>query len=123
MKSIFLFLAFLCLSIQFSNSQELEKQWLSSDNTTNIEFKDNTFKFTSQSDSLIATGDYIKQNNLLITYFSKGNDSIQRYKINTLTDSTLTLSSQGKTIHFNSEKEVIIAEPEKINSEELSVGV
>jgi CNT family concentrative nucleoside transporter len=121
MRSIFLFLAFLCFAIQFSNSQELEKQWLSSDNTSNLEFKDNTFKYTSQSDSLIATGDYIKQNNLIITYFSKGNDSIERYKINTLTDSTLTLLSEGKSFSYTTkiEKEIILATPIKESTAEI----
>jgi len=101
MKQVFLIIAFLCFGFQFSIGQELEKQWLSSDNNTNITFKDNTFKITSPSDSILASGDYIKQNNLVIAYFKKSNDSIQRYKINTLTDSTLTLSSQGKLLNFH----------------------
>ena len=74
MKQVFLIIAFLCFGFQFSIGQELEKQWLSSDNNPNITFKDNTIKISSPSDSIIASGDYIKQNNLVIAYFKKSND-------------------------------------------------
>ncbi len=121
MKSTFLVLAFLCFGLQFSNSQELEKKWLSTSNTSDLTFKDNTFKFTSQTDSLIATGDYIKQNNLLITYFSKANNSVKRFKIDALTDSTLTLTSEGKSFSYINtiKKNTALTTPIKENTAQI----
>ena len=121
MKSTFLVLAFLCFGLQFSNSQELEKKWLSTSNTSDLTFKNNTFKFTSQTDSLIATGDYIKQNNLLITYFSKANNSVKRFKIDALTDSTLTLTSEGKSFTYINtiKKDTALTTPIKENTAQI----
>lgn len=56
----------------------------------------------SAKDNLYASGDYIKQNNLLVFFYNTPNDTIRRYRIQTLTDSTLSFSEQGVTYRFNS---------------------
>ncbi|MEP0265010.1 nucleoside transporter C-terminal domain-containing protein [Dokdonia sp.] len=55
----------------------------------------------SAKDNLQASGDYIKQNNLLVFFYNTPNDTIRRYRIQTLTDSTLAFSEQGVTYRFN----------------------
>ena len=46
------------------------------------------FRFSVSAD-FKASGDYIYQNNLLVFYYNEPFDSVKRYKINELTDSTL----------------------------------
>ncbi|WP_274475116.1 NupC/NupG family nucleoside CNT transporter [Mangrovimonas aestuarii] len=61
---------------------------------------DGEFHYTLEAkDQLMAFGDYMHQNNLLVFYYSKPQDTIRRYKISTLTDSTLTLTENN--IHYN----------------------
>ncbi len=47
------------------------------------------------NDSLKYTGDYIFQNNLLVLFFNKPNDSIRRFRVSQVTDSTLSLSENN----------------------------
>lgn len=44
------------------------------------------------NDSLKSAGDYIFQNNLLVLFFNQPKDSIRRFRVSQITDSTLTLS-------------------------------
>lgn len=46
-------------------------------------------------DSLKSSGDYIFQNNLLVLFFNKPNDSIRRFRVTEVTDSTLSLSEKN----------------------------
>ena len=50
------------------------------------------------NDSLLSTGDYIYQNNLLVLFFNKPKDTIRRFRVSQVTDSTLTLS-EGKLLY------------------------
>lgn len=54
----------------------------------------------SAKDDLYASGDYIKQNNLLIFFYNTPNDTIRRYRVETLTDTTFAFSEQGITYRF-----------------------
>jgi CNT family concentrative nucleoside transporter len=46
-------------------------------------------------DSLISRGDYLFQNNLLVLFFNTPTDSIRRFRVDQVTDSTLTLSENN----------------------------
>ena len=56
----------------------------------------------SAKDNLYASGDYIKQNNLLVFFYNTPNDTIRRYRVETLTDSTFSFSEKGITYSFGS---------------------
>ena len=67
-----------------------------------LELQDGEFKYTLQAkDNLIATGDYIYQNNLLVFYYNQPNDTIRRYKIKEHTDSTLVFTEKGIDYRFS----------------------
>jgi CNT family concentrative nucleoside transporter len=114
MKINVLILVLFCFFLQFISAQELEQKWVSnsaSQSVESIEFLDNEFILTSK-DSLNGSGDYIFQNSLLVAYFTKPKDTIRRFKISSLTDSTLVLVENNKTLQFIPvlEKENTIAE-------------
>ncbi|WP_298418642.1 nucleoside transporter C-terminal domain-containing protein [uncultured Kordia sp.] len=50
--------------------------------------------------NLKASGDYIYQNNLLVFYYNEPTDTIRKYKISTLTDSTLVFNEKSVSYHF-----------------------
>jgi len=56
-------------------------------------------------DNLKASGDYIYQNSLLVFYYNEPTDTIRKYKITTLTDSTLVFTEKNVSYHFEKEKE------------------
>ncbi|EPR72637.1 Nucleoside permease NupC [Winogradskyella psychrotolerans RS-3] len=106
------FKAFLAIFIGLSSitAQELEKTWESTASESTyktLEFKKGEFNFSSNSVNSIK-GDYMYQNNLLVLYHNDSLNSIKRYKITELTDSTLVFS--GKEMHFN----LVAAEEEAI---------
>ena len=90
-------------------AQELEKKWqfesitdstsknlFDIDSTDVLDLSENTFSYSLLAkDTLNASGDFIHQNNLLVFYYSQPNDTIRRYKINELTDSTLVFSENN----------------------------
>ena len=49
---------------------------------------------------LKASGDYLIQNNLLILFYSKPSDTIRRYRISEISDSTLTFSENNVRYSF-----------------------
>ncbi len=117
MKSV---LSFLCILFFFGNAtaQTLEKQWnFESITDTNqtplfdidtkndvIEFKDGTFRYSIKSkDNLQASGDYIFQNNLLVLFYNTPKDTIRRYRITELTNSSLKFTENDITYSFKGE--------------------
>ena len=56
-------------------------------------------------DNLKASGDYIYQNNLLVFYYNEPTDTIRKYRITTLTDSTLVFKEKNVFYHFEKVKE------------------
>ena len=131
----FLFLVIFLLGLT-ATAQDLEKKWsftsiedqqgnelLSIDSEIDfLELSNNTFSYSLLAkDSLKASGDYIHQNNLLVFYYSKPNDTIRRYKIQELTDSTLVFSEKGlKYIFKNHQENYLNPNDYKINSWQLS---
>ncbi len=66
-----------------------------------LSFNNGEFKYNLTSkDNLEASGDYIFQNNLLVFYYTKPKDTIKRYKISELTDSTLVFKEKGTIYKF-----------------------
>lgn len=112
------FKAFIAIFIGLSSitAQELEKTWeiQSPESLYNtLELKKGEFNFRSNTADHLK-GDYMYQNNLLVLYHNDSLNSIKRYKVTELTDSTLVLS--GKTMRFNmvsAEKEAVILKPEE----------
>jgi CNT family concentrative nucleoside transporter len=96
-------------------AQELEKTWISQSSESiynTLEFDNGEFNFSSNSENNLH-GDYMYQNNLLVLYHNDSINSIKRYKISVLTDSTLVFS--GKEMRFNlvaAKKEIETLKPE-----------
>ena len=110
--SLFVFFSFTCIAI----SQEIEKNWntASSNSSNYLNLNNGDFDLLiSESDSINSTGSYIHQNNNLIFYFNQPTDSITKYKVLELTDSTLVIKNNKNTHRFISKKneneEAIIA--------------
>ncbi len=61
-----------------------------------LKLEDGTFEYQmAAKDSLKSSGDYIFQNNLLVLFFNQPNDSIRRFRVSKVTDSTLSLSENN----------------------------
>jgi CNT family concentrative nucleoside transporter len=90
--------------------QSIEKSWQFSEikdssglSILNINPQDNYLKLENGSfeyqmarmDSLKSSGDYIFQNNLLVLFLNKPSNTIKRFRVDRLTDSTLALSENN----------------------------
>jgi CNT family concentrative nucleoside transporter len=70
-----------------------------------LEFSNGEFSFYLKAkDSLKASGNYLLQNNLLIFYYDQPSEIVKRFKINTLTDSTLVLTDKDLSYILTSKK-------------------
>ncbi|TDI68135.1 MAG: Na+ dependent nucleoside transporter, partial [Bacteroidetes bacterium] len=111
----YLFLLIFCVSFGIVNGQNIEKNWLFTSvetpegeslfpinpETDNFVLNEGSFNYSLEAkDNLRASGDYIYQNNLLILFYSKPKDTIRRYHIEELTDSTLVLSENNVNYKF-----------------------
>ncbi|QNK76366.1 NupC/NupG family nucleoside CNT transporter [Winogradskyella undariae] len=102
------------LGLSSITAQELEKTWeLNTPESiySTLDFQNGEFNFSSDTQNKL-DGDYMFQNNLLVLYHNDSLNSIKRYKIIELTDSTLVL--KGKKMSFNlvSKAEVAIVDQE-----------
>ncbi|OUS00389.1 Na+ dependent nucleoside transporter [Flavobacteriales bacterium 33_180_T64] len=118
MKHFILAIVAIFFGITATFGQDLEKKWqfdtIQNENgLTLFEITDSDalnldsgeFNYTlNAKDSLQASGDYIYQNNLLVFYYTTPNDTIRRYKIQELTDSTLVFSERNTTYKFKAHK-------------------
>ncbi|WP_081211992.1 NupC/NupG family nucleoside CNT transporter [Salegentibacter sediminis] len=105
-----LFLMIFGISTAFS--QSISKTWqLQSDVDTIqkslffpnavLDIDEGHFEITSEtSEESIAEGDYIYQNNLLIFFSNKPNDSIINYRISSLTDTSMVISDSKREFSF-----------------------
>lgn len=79
-----------------------------------LTLKKNQFHYELEAkDSLIAKGDYILQNDLLVFYYTQPKDTIRRYRITERTDSTLVFTENNVAYTFKAKKK----EPEVIATE------
>jgi len=60
-----------------------------------LKLENGIFEYQVANDSLKSSGDYIFQNNLLVLFFNKPADSIRRFRVEQITDSTLSLSEKN----------------------------
>tara|TARA_R110000772_G_scaffold90957_1_gene187381 strand:- start:375 stop:2090 length:1716 start_codon:yes stop_codon:yes gene_type:complete len=121
-----------------SSAQSLEKNWEFSSiendsgealfpiNSENDFFTLNngSFEYTLEAkDNLKASGDYIFQNNLLVLFYNKPSDTIRRYRVSKLTDSTLVLSENSIQYSFSNRelKTTQAITPEIIKSDFVAV--
>lgn len=110
-----LLLAFVAIffGITISYAQNLEKKWQfqSIENSSNESLHEITsndffildkgdFKYNIDSKNLQASGDYMHQNDLLVFYYNQPNDTIRRYNITELTDSTLVFTENNVRYSF-----------------------
>ena len=60
-----------------------------------------TFEYELEAkDNLKASGDYIFQNNLLVLFYNQPSDTIRRYRVSEITDSTLVFSENNVRYSF-----------------------
>jgi len=116
------------------SAQTVEKQWqfeaIQNETNTNLyeladsdllELKGGEFNYSIKSKNLQASGDYIYQNNLLVFYYNKPTDTIRRYKITELTDSTLVFTEkniQYKYVALGNET-LVVGEPVGANADTI----
>ncbi|WP_104734710.1 NupC/NupG family nucleoside CNT transporter [Hanstruepera ponticola] len=123
MKQFLLAITAIFFGLTTISAQSIEKKWqfqaIENDTVSNLfELSESdifvldkgNFKYNIQSRNLQASGDYMHQNNLLVFYYNQPNDTIRRYKISELTDSTLVFSENNTRYHFNSVPESQTAE-------------
>lgn len=97
---------FSMISLGFVNAQTIEKDWkIESSQITSLDFDElnlqsGVFQY-SFKDSISAKGNYLLQNKLLLFFYDQPQDSIRKFKISTLTDSTLTLIENEKEIQLS----------------------
>lgn len=116
MNSIFKALLAIFIGLSSITAQELEKTWqfTAIENTETgytipvsesdvLKFKDGDFNYKLLAkDSLKASGYYTLQNSLLVFYYNKPKDTIRKYKIRELTDSTLVFTEKATMYRFKS---------------------
>lgn len=89
------------LTCFFTQAQELERKWqLQSSENDFLELKEGTFSLKLSNDSIVRKGDYLIQDKYLFL-FENGSDSpTKRFRIETKTDSTLTLKKGERAYSF-----------------------
>ena len=90
---------------QFSSIEDVQGESLISINSENdfLTLRDGTFSYEIEArENLKASGDYMFQNKLLVFYYNQPTDTIRRYKISELTDSTLIFTENGSNYKFRS---------------------
>ncbi|MBT8377426.1 MAG: Na+ dependent nucleoside transporter [Bacteroidia bacterium] len=117
MKNRFLPILFLIFGLSLVEGQNIESTWLLEElNTTvrndafgfdqsieELSLENGMFNLTLQDYDNEVSGDYIYQNNLLVFYFNKPSDTIRRFRISELTDSTLVLKERDYLYSFKSQ--------------------
>lgn len=127
----FIFVLFLvCSGILFG--QSIEKKWhfnaIEKKNTSLIpinpasdffHLENNQFHYElAAKNKLVAKGDYILQNDLLVFYYNKPHDTIRRYRITEHTDSTLVITENNISYKFKQAKQQLAKNSAENNSEQ-----
>lgn len=139
MNKNWFFLFFILFGILNVQSQSIAKTWNlettnGTDNTSGdfssndvLALNDGRFEISSGIDSLKASGDYLMQNNLLVFFFDVPADSIKKFRIGGLTDTSLALSHNNLTYNFTEvstplEEVIPVGAKEMIPSQGMSIG-
>jgi CNT family concentrative nucleoside transporter len=122
MKNVLLVVIALVFGISLGSAQDIEKKWqfqsvedgsnesaLELSNSDVFILENGDFKYNIQSKNLQASGDYLHQNNLLVFFYSQPNDTIIRYKITELTDSTLVFTENNLKYSFKEIPEIQVS--------------
>ena len=113
MRNLFVVL-FALLSLQLIEAQEIEKKWQLDnfqneqiENIPNLErfdflqLENGEFNFGLSTNNVVKSkGDYIYQNKLLVFFYNFPKDTVQKYKINELTDTTLVIADRNVLFKF-----------------------
>ncbi len=87
---------------------------------------DGRFEITSEEDAIVTSGDYLMQNNVLVLFFDVPADSIKKFRISEISDTSLSLTDNNTTYNFSEAspplEEVIPAGKEMIPSQGMSIG-
>ncbi len=130
MKKHWFTLFFLLFGIFIVQSQTLSKNWSFQENEDSAQIQKhfsnqdqlflNEGRFeikTAEGDSIKAQGDYLYQNNLLIFFYNPPNDTIRKFRVAELSDTSLTISDNNTSYTFRetpqSIEEIIPAEASK----------
>ncbi len=119
MKNFILAIAAIFFGLHTLYAQDINKSWkfeaiqneigdslFSVSKNDVLELKNGEFNYSLEAkDDLEASGDYIFQNKLLVFYYNAPNDTIRRYKITQLTDSTLIFKEKNITYSFSAKKQ------------------
>ncbi len=120
MKKTLLFFVFISIQITVIG-QSVEKQWQFSkiENTNGeslieinpqqdfLNLSEGNFNYQLEAkNNLKASGDYIFQNKLLVFFYNQPTDTIRRYKVIEITDSTLVFSEKETKYFFKTKKEI-----------------
>ena len=118
-----------------SFGQNIETDWHFSEITNNqgdpileidtendiLHLSKGTFNYQLASkNNLIASGDYILQNKLLVFFYTQPNDTIRRYRITEATDSTLVFTENDISYAFQKKKEAVTPIIEKVEEAKTS---
>jgi CNT family concentrative nucleoside transporter len=114
-KNVILITFFLFFGITATHAQDLNKSWqlnaienesgvkLSISDTDILTLNNGEFNYSIDAKTeKEANGDYIHQNNLLVFYHNDSINTVSRYKITELTDSTLVFIEKTKNYRFTS---------------------
>ncbi len=139
MNKNWFFLFFILFGIINVHSQSIAKTWnfetttgtesIQSDfSSTDLLILDNgRFEISSDIDSTTTSGDYLLQNNVLVFFFDVPADSIRKFRISELTDTSLSLSDNSQTYNFSEvspplEEVIPVGTKEIIPSQGMSIG-
>jgi len=113
MKKLLFLLSFI-LYIPILNAQSIEQEWQITQqidsslaitapdfNFNNLKLENGNFEWTNNKAQKNLSGSYIFQNSNLVFFYDIPKDSIQRYKVTTLTDTTLTLKYNTTKIQLS----------------------
>ncbi|MGB1231176.1 MAG: NupC/NupG family nucleoside CNT transporter [Winogradskyella sp.] len=98
------------IAISSISAQELDKKWVSDSSVNhyqNLEFNKGQFNFYSNPETKL-DGDYMSQNNLLVLYVNDSINSVNRYRITELTDSTLVFKDQKKSYTYKALNNLVV---------------
>ncbi|TQD39872.1 NupC/NupG family nucleoside CNT transporter [Haloflavibacter putidus] len=94
-----------------ASAQSLEKDWQTEtkkDTLTTLfsspktlSFQEGAFEYKLNSGKVHSSGEYVLKDKQLVFFYQQPKDSIARFEISALTDSTLTLQNAQQTIKYN----------------------
>lgn len=134
MKKVVFFL--FCLITSFSWGQSIEQNWkfesviksgqqiIQIHQEDYFTLKDGNFSYSLVAkDSLQASGNYIRQNNLLIFNYNFPKDTVRYYNIEKLTDSLFTITERDVSYNFTlkSTEEILPLNVVKENQHQISI--